>query len=39
MLKKQINIVLILDFDICGFYGMGIQHKRFLTFHLEISAL
>jgi hypothetical protein len=21
--KKQINIVLVLDFDVCGFFGLG----------------
>jgi hypothetical protein len=39
MLKKQINIVLPLDFDIHGFFGRGIHHKLFLTFHLAICAV
>jgi hypothetical protein len=42
MSKKQINIILILDFDIRGFFGLGIHYKLFLTpvaFHLAISAV
>jgi hypothetical protein len=31
MLKKQINIVLIIDFDSRGFFGLGIHPKLFLT--------
>jgi hypothetical protein len=40
--KKQINIVLMLDFDIHGFFGLGIHHELFLTYlmaHLAISAV
>jgi hypothetical protein len=40
--EKECRIVLILDFDIHGFFGLGIHHKLFLTsvtFHLEISAV
>jgi hypothetical protein len=42
MSKKQISIVLILDFDIRGFFGLGIHHTLFLTsltFHLAIPAV
>jgi hypothetical protein len=42
MLKKQINIVLIMDFDIRGFFGLGIHHKLFwmsLAFNLVISVV
>jgi hypothetical protein len=42
MSKKQINIILILDFDIRGFFGLGIHHELFLrslTFHLAIYEL
>jgi hypothetical protein len=42
MSKKLINIVLILDFDIRGFFGLGFHHKLFLissTFHLATSAV
>jgi hypothetical protein len=42
MLKKQINIVFVVDFDIRIFFGLGICHKLFLislTFYLAISAV
>jgi hypothetical protein len=41
--KKQFNIILILDFDIREYFGLGIHHELFfltsLTFHLAISAV
>jgi hypothetical protein len=42
MSKKQNNVVLILDFGIRGFFGLGIHHKQSLTsltFYLAISAV
>jgi hypothetical protein len=42
MSKKQINVVFIFDFDIRGFFGLGIHYQFFLTpltFHLAISAV
>jgi hypothetical protein len=42
MLKNQMDIVLILDFDISGFFDLGICHKLFLTsltFHLMTSTI
>jgi hypothetical protein len=42
MLKKQINVVSILAFDIRVFLGLGIPHELFLTsltFYLAISAV
>jgi hypothetical protein len=40
--KKQMKIVLILDFVIHGFFGLGIHHKPFLIplmFYLSISTV
>jgi hypothetical protein len=42
MSKKQIDVVFISDFDIHGFFGLGIHHKWILTslmFHLAISGV
>jgi hypothetical protein len=40
--EKADNIVFILDFDIRGFFGLGIHYRLFLTsltFHLAICAV
>jgi hypothetical protein len=42
MSEIQINIILILDSNIRGFFDLGIEHKLFLTslmIHLAISVV